>query len=261
MRSAGPGFTLALPPPVAAFRSHPEGRSLAALRHPAARLGPRLCLHPPPGSSLCTSWKCEGGCHCSRLHRTLPPAAHGAGPPPLSGPLRRSLACTLGKQEHALTRWAACQGASPSSPGGSSKVPGVPDSPFSQSCSSTTLSNGAMAARLSSGSLPCAILTPPGTAALTAPQLYVSPPVCCVSKHPPAMSSKHLRGSGPASKEQRDRLTFIICPPVWVCSAQHKPAGSASPQLQKAKSSSQPDAARPAWLQQTFIRISEGGHG
>lgn len=34
MRSASPGFTLALPPPAAAFRSHPEGRSLAVLRRP-----------------------------------------------------------------------------------------------------------------------------------------------------------------------------------------------------------------------------------
>lgn len=34
--SAGPGFTLALPPPAAVFRSHPEGRSLAGLRRPVA---------------------------------------------------------------------------------------------------------------------------------------------------------------------------------------------------------------------------------
>lgn len=41
MHSAGLGFTLALPPPAAAFRSHPEGRSLAVLRRPPGR---------PPGA-------------------------------------------------------------------------------------------------------------------------------------------------------------------------------------------------------------------
>lgn len=86
MHSAGPGFTLALPPPAAAFRSHPKGRSLAVLRRPAAHPGLRLCLHPPPGSSLCTSWKCEGGCHRSLLCCTLPPATHGAGATSSAGP-------------------------------------------------------------------------------------------------------------------------------------------------------------------------------
>lgn len=38
MLSASPGFTLALPPSAAAFRSHPEGRSLAVLCRPAEAL-------------------------------------------------------------------------------------------------------------------------------------------------------------------------------------------------------------------------------
>lgn len=46
MRSAGPGFTLALPPPATAFRSHPEGRSLAGLLRPAARPGAPALFAP-----------------------------------------------------------------------------------------------------------------------------------------------------------------------------------------------------------------------
>lgn len=67
---ASPGFTLALPSPAAAFRSHPEGRSLAVLRR-RPRPGFVCNLHLVP---LCTSWKCEGGCHCSRLRGLLPTA-------------------------------------------------------------------------------------------------------------------------------------------------------------------------------------------
>lgn len=261
MRSAGLGFTLALPPPVAAFRSHPEGRSLAALRHPAARLGPRLCLHPPPGSSLCTSWKCEGGCHCSRLHRTLPPAAHGAGPPPLSGPLQRSLTCTLGEQEHALTRWAACQGASPSSPGGSSKVPGLQTAPSPKAalappCQTGPWRRGCPLAACPVPSSPrwyCSTHSPPA--------VCVPPPPCAVSKHPPAMSSKHLGGSGQASKEQGDRLTFVICPPVWVCRAHTSLQAQPLPSSKNQKALHNQTLLGLPWLQQTFIRISEGGHG
>lgn len=50
--SAGPGFTLALPPPAAVFRSHPEGSPWQGSAARSRWRGPRLCLHPPPGSSL-----------------------------------------------------------------------------------------------------------------------------------------------------------------------------------------------------------------
>lgn len=96
MRSASPGFTLALPPPAAAFRSHPEGRSLAVLRRPAG--APALFAPSTWFLSLHTSWKCEGGCHRSRLCSLLPRRR----PPPLPGVLQWSLVRTLGKQEHVL---------------------------------------------------------------------------------------------------------------------------------------------------------------
>lgn len=76
--SAGPGFTLALPPPAAVFRSHPEGRSLAGLRRPVAvAWAPALFAPSTWFLSLCTSWKREGGCHCGAALFPLQPASWG----------------------------------------------------------------------------------------------------------------------------------------------------------------------------------------
>lgn len=100
MCSASPGFTLALPPPAAAFQSHPEGRSLAVLRR---RPGPGfVCtLHLVPLSALPGSVRAAviaAGCTAFFPRRW---------PPPLLGRLQGSLVRTLSKPEHVLARLGA----------------------------------------------------------------------------------------------------------------------------------------------------------
>lgn len=113
MCSASPGFTLTLSPLAVAFWNHPEDRSVAVLHCSATCPEPWLCLHLPSLSALPGSLRADViATSCGTLFL----AAHGKGPPPLPGPLQRSL-------EHALAQRAACQGATLPLPGGSLKVP------------------------------------------------------------------------------------------------------------------------------------------
>ena len=238
MRSAGPGFTLALPPPAAAFRSHPKGRALAALRHPAARPGPRLCLRPPPGSSLCTSWKCEGGCHRSPPQRAFPPAAHGAGPPPRPA-LSRGALCMprrdglCDKELHLLARQRFGSPRARGSP--CSRSCPMQTGPRQRGCPPAPRPSSPRTAPRLSQPLVCAspppraavLQTPPRHQRLLALHQGLSKTCPGGDRYGGCGKRKRRGGSGPASEEQRDRLAPATRPPR--CGS----AGSAGPQLQK----------------------------